>query len=263
MMSKGYWMLLLHMHLPFVKHPEFDYFLEEHWLFEAITESYIPLLMRFHSLQKEGVNFKLTLSITPPLSEMLKDKLLMRKYERHLNMLIELAFKEKKRLKGDERFEELAHFYYDRLSRIKEFFHEVLKGNVLSGFKHFRESGNLEIITCAATHGFLPLLSVNPEAVKVQIRLGVESYKRTFGDDPSGIWLPECAYYEGLDQVLASNRLRFFFLDTHGVIYAKPAPVNGVYAPIVTPAGAYAFGRDVESSKKVWSSMEGYPGDYD
>ncbi len=262
-MSSGYWMLVLHMHLPFVKHPEFDYFLEEQWLFEAITESYIPLLMKLHSLEGDGIDFRLTASITPPLAEMLKDRLLMKRYERYIDTRIELAQKEMKRLSSDDVFQELASFYHGRFFKIKEFFNEFLNRDVLSGFKHFREKGSMEIITCAATHGFLPLLSVNRNAVEAQVRLGVESYKRIFGDAPAGIWLPECAYYVGLDEVLSRNGIRFFFLDTHGVMYSKPAPRNGVYAPIITPSGVYAFGRDVASSKKVWSAMEGYPGDFD
>ena len=35
---QGYLSLVLHAHLPFVRHPEHDKFLEESWLFEAITE---------------------------------------------------------------------------------------------------------------------------------------------------------------------------------------------------------------------------------
>jgi 1,4-alpha-glucan branching enzyme len=35
-----------------------------------------------------------------------------------------------------------------------------------------------------------------------------------------------------------------------------------VYAPIYCRSGVAAFGRDIESSKQVWSSIEGYPGDY-
>ena len=31
-MAKGFWVPVLHSHLPFVKHPEHDYYLEEHWL---------------------------------------------------------------------------------------------------------------------------------------------------------------------------------------------------------------------------------------
>lgn len=262
-MFKGYWMPVLHMHLPFVKHPEFDYFLEEHWLFEAINESYIPILMKMKSLYDDNIDFRITFSITPPLSEMLKDRLLMHKYSEHLDKQIELTEKETKRLKDDRQFADLAQFYHYRFLDIKNFFNSFLKGNVLNGFKYFQEKGKIEIITCAATHGFLPLLNVNEKAVEAQISIGVKSYERVFGKKPKGIWLPECAYYEGLDKLLSKYDIEFFFLDTHGIIYANPAPKRGPYAPILTPNGVYAFGRDIESSKQVWSSKEGYPGDFD
>ena len=40
----GYFALLLHAHLPFVHHPEHPRFLEEDWLFGALSETYLPLL---------------------------------------------------------------------------------------------------------------------------------------------------------------------------------------------------------------------------
>ena len=39
----GYFSIVLHAHLPFVRHPEHEKFLEENWLFEAITETYRAL----------------------------------------------------------------------------------------------------------------------------------------------------------------------------------------------------------------------------
>ena len=36
-MARGYLALVLHAHLPFVRHPEHQYFLEENCLYEAIT----------------------------------------------------------------------------------------------------------------------------------------------------------------------------------------------------------------------------------
>ena len=101
-MIKGYWIPVLHSHLPFVKHPKFNYFLEEHWLFEAMTECYIPLLRKLKKLEKENVDFRLTISVTPPLAQMLDDKHLMQKYEEHLNNQLLLAYKESKRNQNDE-----------------------------------------------------------------------------------------------------------------------------------------------------------------
>ncbi len=260
-MIEGYWIPVLHSHLPFVKHPKYDYFLEEHWLFEAITECYIPLLGNLKKLNDEGVDFRLTVSITPPLAEMLADEHLTKKYLAYLDRLIELGGKEIKRTKGDEEFEPLAHYYKNLFEQSKEFFLGFLGGNVLSGYRFFSDLGKLEIITCGATHGFLPLMSVNKRAVEVQIEVAVESHKKHFGKAPKGIWLPECAFYDGLDEILKSNGIDFFVVDSHALIYSKPTANYGVYAPAYTPHLSCAFARDNESAKQVWSSKEGYPGD--
>jgi len=41
--EKGYLALVLHAHLPFIRHPEYEDFLEEDWFFEAMCETYLPL----------------------------------------------------------------------------------------------------------------------------------------------------------------------------------------------------------------------------
>ncbi|MBF0317349.1 MAG: DUF1957 domain-containing protein [Nitrospirae bacterium] len=262
-MTKGYWLPVLHSHLPFVKHPEYDYFLEEHWLFEAMTETYIPLLMIMKRMVDEGIDFRLTASITPTLAEMLADEHLRQRYLRHLDRLIELSELEIRRLTNDGNFLPLALFYNQRFREIKAFYTDDLDCNILIGYKHFMHLGKLEIITCGATHGFLPLLSVNPQAVEVQIDVAVEAHTRHFNKPPIGIWLPECAYYEGLDEVLKRHSLRYFFLDTHGLTEGSPYPKYNVYAPVYTPHGVTAFARDPLSSQQVWSSKSGYPGDFD
>jgi 1,4-alpha-glucan branching enzyme len=91
--------------------------------------------------------------------------------------------------------------------------------------------------------------------------VAAESYQRSFGRWPRGIWLPECGYTEGLDGVLAEVGLRYFFVDAHGIVNAKPQPPLGIHAPVFCKSGVAAFGRDLESSKQVWSAKEGYPGD--
>lgn len=259
---KGYFSLVLHSHLPFVKHPGYDYFLEEYWLFEAIIESYIPLLMNLEKLENEGVNYALTASVTPTLCEMLDDEYLMNKFSAHLDKLIDLANKEFSRVANEEHYLRNAHFYKDRLEKIKDFFNNSLQCRVLNGYRRFSDLGKLEVITCGATHGFLPLLSVNPKAVKVQIEVAVKTHTKHFGKKPRGIWLPECAYYDGLDKILDEYEIEFFFMDAHGLSYGYPTPKFGVYAPVFTNSGVAAFGRDPDSSKAVWSSKEGYPGDF-
>ncbi|MCK4882870.1 MAG: DUF1957 domain-containing protein, partial [Candidatus Omnitrophica bacterium] len=157
----------------------------------------------------------------------------------------------------------LALMYNHRFVETKKVFAERYQKDIVSAFGQFQEMGCLEIITCAATHGFLPALGVNPAAARAQIMIGVEHYTKTFGRPPRGIWLPECGFYPGVDEFLKEAGIRFFFVDNHGIANADPCPRNGVYAPLYCPSGVAAFGRDVESSKQVWSSKEGYPGDVD
>jgi 1,4-alpha-glucan branching enzyme len=118
----------------------------------------------------------------------------------------------------------------------------------------------LDLITCAATHGYLPLLRSVPEAVWAQLRTAVREHERQIGERPLGIWIPECAYYEGLDQQLISNGLRYSLLDAHGLLHGMPRPRYGVFAPICSPAGVAFFGRDSTSTLPVWSASQGYPG---
>ena len=87
-MDKAYLAFVLHAHLPFVRHPEDEKFLEELWLHEAISETYLPLLRVFTRLEKDGVPFKLTLSISPTLAAMLEDELLQERYVRHVEALL-------------------------------------------------------------------------------------------------------------------------------------------------------------------------------
>src|SRR5882762_2495097 len=103
--------LILHAHLPFVRHPEHEHFLEEDWFFEAMTESYIPLVRMMQRLVDEHVPFKLAISITPTLCAMLQDKLLCERYVRHLDLLIDLAARERKRNRKHPRLCELDEFY--------------------------------------------------------------------------------------------------------------------------------------------------------
>lgn len=261
-MEKGYLSLILHAHLPFVRHPEYDEFLEERWFFETLTETYIPLINVFDALTCDGVDFQITMNISPSLANMMSDELLKARYLEYLNRMIELCEKEVERTRFHKDFNDIALMYYYKFSETKDKFINKYKSNLLGELRRFKDRGSLEIITCAATHGFLPLLALNDEAVKAQIRAGVISYEKHFGTIPKGIWLPECGYFEGLDKFLKEEGIKYFILETHGVLFSRPRPKFGVYSAYYTKNKVGVFGRDHESSKNVWSSIQGYPGDY-
>ncbi len=259
MAAQGYLSLVLHAHLPYVRHPELQSSLEERWLFEAITETYVPLLRAMQRLHEDGIPFRITMTLTPTLCEMLANEGLNERYAARLKSLTELAQKEAGRRKGTE-FEGVAAFYATELDEARRFYEGVWGRRLLSAFRLFQERGYLEIVTCAATHGILPLTGTD-EGRNAQIAVACDTYERHFGRRPAGIWLPECAYMPGLDQVLARHGLRYFFGETHALQDATPPPRFGTLRPVFTPSGVAVFGRDVASSNQVWSGQEGYPGD--
>lgn len=249
--------LVLHAHLPYVRHPDFAEFMEEDWLFEAITETYLPLLDVFEALDADGLPLRITMTLSPPLCEMLADPLLQQRYLRHLANLVQLAEKEANRLEGSPS-EKAARLYLETLTlHLARYQADELQ--LLPRFKRLQDKGLLEIVTCCGTHGFLPLMATEA-AVRAQLVVAVQSYERHFGCRPRGIWLAECGYRPGLDALLSEVGLRYFFVDTHGLLHADPPSPFGTAAPIVLPAGVAAFARDPASSAQVWSAETGYPG---
>lgn len=258
-MTTGSLSLVLHAHLPFVRHPEHPSFLEEDWLFEAITETYVPLLRMLDRLAADEVAVQLTMSMSPPLCEMLVDPLLQERYARRLNGLIRVAQREAMRRRFSP-FQEAAEFYVAELKEVREIWADRYGRNLLRGFRGHQDAGRLCLVTVGGTHGYLPLMATDMSR-SAAVEIAATNYDKHFGRRPEGIWLPECAYAPGLDQVLADAGLRFFFMETHGVNWARPKPKFGTLRPVFTESGVAAFARDPECSRQVWSAKEGYPGD--
>jgi 1,4-alpha-glucan branching enzyme len=169
---------------------------------------------------------------------------------------------EEERTASDPVFSPLANLYRERLDFTSYLFNEKYQRRLVEAFKELQKSGAVELITSAATHGYLPLLGIQKEAIYAQIAAGVEYYQMIFESAPKGIWLPECGYGPEMEEIMSELGLYYFITATHGLLYASPRPKYGVYSPILTPTGLAAFGRDPETSSQVWSAKEGYPGDY-
>ena len=225
-MPLGYLNLVLHAHLPYVRHPEYPVFLEEQWLFEAISETYLPLLRVLDALERDAVPFRLTLSVTPTLAGMLSDPLLQDRYQAHLTRLSELAEREVERTRWEPEFHPLAVSHLDQFARTRALY-ESLGRNPLNGFSRHQQAGALEIIGCAATHALLPTLVCQQGAIRAQIEQGCREHERHFGMRPRGMWLPECGFAPGMDRILADCGVGFVFVDTHGVLLSSPMPRQG------------------------------------
>jgi 1,4-alpha-glucan branching enzyme len=258
-MSLGSVAIVLHAHLPWVHHPEYPNFLEEDWLYEAMLETYLPILGMLDGLERDGIETHLTMSLTPPLCEMLACPGLRARFEQRLDALIELAAGQVLELAATP-FADAAKAAHTHLRMCHTLWHERAGGDLIGAFRQHQRRGALVIITCGATHGLLPFITT-VEGRRAQIAVARDNYLKHFGQPPRGIWLGECAWQRGVDRLLKEAGIDITFVETHGVTWAEPRPRFGHYRPILSPNGVFAFGRDPECSRQVWSSEQGYPGD--
>ncbi len=243
----GSFTFVLHSHLPFVlSHGKWPHGTD--WLCEAAAETYIPLLNVFNRLVNEGLEPRVTIGLTPILCEMLADLSFVSEFERYLQEKIDIARENGREFaeQGMEQFRDTAMFWENWYTGVARDFDERYNRDIVGAFRALQDAGHIEIITCAATHGYLPLLGTD-EAVQAQVRTGVSTYKRHFGRQPRGIWLPECAYrprYEwsmpegtsedkqpflrkGIDEFLSESLIEYFIIDAH---LLKGGQALGVYA---------------------------------
>ncbi|MCP9774199.1 1,4-alpha-glucan branching protein domain-containing protein [Cyanobium sp. WAJ14-Wanaka] len=252
--NAGQLAIVLHAHLPYVRSSE-PGSLEEDWYFQALQECYLPLLAVLEAAAADpNQRARLTLGLSPTLLSLLSDGGLNGRFQDWLELRLGLLKQAPAELEAAA-----SHLAQQLEATIEQW--NSYQGRLIPRFRRLQQLGVLDLITCAATHGYLPLLRQVPEAVRAQLRTATREHERLLGERPLGIWLPECAYFEGLDQELLHCGLRYSILDGHGLLHALPRPRYGVYAPICSPGGVAFFGRDSRSTLPVWSAREGYPGD--
>ena len=303
MPATGSFSFVFHSHIPYARQagrwPH-----GEEWLHEAAAETYIPLLNALNDLKERGVQARLTISLTPILVEQLADEDIRRNFSDYLRKKIEAAEEDLPRFQeaGQPHLHYLAGYYRDWYRGILQSFEQRYAGNLVPAFRALQDAGILDILTCAATHAYLPLLS-HDESIHLQLRTAVESYKRHFGRPPRGIWLPECAYRPayftdqnrerpGLETLLEAHGLSYFFAETHMIEGGLPVGVAageviGPYGAVrrryvvpfsesrppqptttfqpyyVTDPQVTVLGRENRAGLQVWSAQWGYPGEYD
>ena len=243
-MSNKFFTLVLHSHIPYVlAHGSWPHGMD--WLYEAAAESYLPLLDVFRRLRDEGVPPRVNIGFTPVLADQLKDKSFKAGFGEYLDMKIEIAAKDRANFEktGDKEIVALTVFWQKWYEKLAMDFHETFHEDILDGFRDLQDQGQIEVLTSAATHGYFPLLS-RDETIRHQVRQGRHTYRRHFGRDPKGFWIPECAYRPaytwkpplgskepyprlGVDEILGAEGIGYFFVDTH---LLKGGEAKGVYA---------------------------------
>ena len=240
----GSFSLVLHSHLPWVLgHGVWPH--GTSWVNEAAAETYLPLLMELYKLVDDGYHPKLTVGLTPVLCEMLKSHSFVDGFLGYLDEKVGAALHDyddfTKNKYTDGRIK-ISKWWEDFYEQIRDVFVHRFNRDIVGGFKKLQDDGLLDIITCGATHGYMPLLSKD-SSIDAQFKTGVDNYKKHFGRAPTGVWLPECAYRPGyrwknpisgeefdrpgIEYFLAKNGLKYFFIDTSILLGGKS---QGVYA---------------------------------
>jgi 1,4-alpha-glucan branching enzyme len=229
----GAFTFILHNHLPYCRlagrWPH-----GEEWIHQALAETYVPFLCALYDLRQEKVPFHLTCSMTPVLTEQLADRDIREHFLVYLDAQITAVNLDIPRFveEGAAQLEALAIYYRDFYTWVRTAFVERFGGDVVGAYRTLQDEGYLEIITCAATHGYLPLLA-RDSSVYGQLRAGVESYRQHFGRAPRSIWLPECAYRPaylddegvvrpGIEEFLAGLGITCFMVETHAIEGGHP-----------------------------------------
>jgi 1,4-alpha-glucan branching enzyme len=208
------------------------------WLHEAAAETYLPLLRVLAALERDGVPIQLNLILSPVLLEQLSHPTFQAEFPKYLTRKI-VASREDEAFfiqAGEAHFAEIARFWHRFFTAALDDF-QALDGRIVEGFRRFEQAGHIEILTCAATHGYLPLLGTD-ESVRAQVRTAVTAHSRHLGRAPRGIWSPECGYRPagewqfpvldagadtphpaanriGIEQAFAESAIDYFFVDTH------------------------------------------------
>ncbi len=250
--------LLLHAHLPDCRRPDLSRSLEETWFFQALGESYLPLIRVLDRLRDDGIPVRLTLSLSPTLLDQLRDPGLAQRWQVWLSDSRKIALHDAESAPASLR--PIAAWHAAALSEIDRFREERCLGDPLAALLEHAHQGRIELATTCATHAFLPAHQGGSGVAETQIRTGLASFRRHTERCPEFFWLPECGYYPGLEEILARAGIRGFGLESHGITQASPAPAAGTRVPVRCPNGVMAFGRDTEASRLVWSAEHGYPG---
>jgi len=242
----GYLALTLHAHLPYVvNHGTWPHGLE--WLHEVAAETYLPLLRVLTRLERDGIPANINLNLSPVLLEQLAHPHFKAEFPQYLGRKITAAREDEAFFlqMGDHHLAETARMWGRFFSNALEDF-QALDGDIVAGFRGFADKGMIEALTCAATHGYMPLLGTD-ESVRAQIRLAVATHTQHMGAKPRGIWLPECGYrpagewsfpvngaggidlgedFErvGIESAVAESGLEYFFVDSCLVEESQRAP---------------------------------------
>ena len=221
--------------------------------FEAISDSYIPMLKMFERLKGEGVTFKVGIVLPPVLCSMFDDEKIQKLYVDFLDKRIALGKKEISRNKDNPAALELATAITEKNKALKKDFTDTYNKNLVAQFAKLQKEGLIEILGTCATDVFMPYYADLPEAISAQIEMGLQSYKKCFGDLPEGFYLPELGYTPGIEKIIRSYGYSYTILHSRSILLTDNPPANGIFYPVRIENSLVAFTADPYISEQIYS----------
>lgn len=227
--------LLLNANQEYIRHIQDDdlkkYAPEINGLFEAITNTYLPLLDMFERLESENVPFRIQMVMSPVLCTLLEDTVVQAQYVSFLDRAIALGEKEVKRNAKNKKVAALSAEILSHLKKCRTDFTERYLMRILPKFAEFQKKGFVELMATCGTSVFLPYYNDLPEILSAQVETGISSHKHFFGEIPDGFWLPELGYAPGIENIVRSYGFNYTVLDPRSTLFASEQPENGVFYP--------------------------------
>jgi len=223
---------------------------EESWFFEAVSETYLPLLGVFDRLEGAHIPFRLGISLSPVLGQMFCDDYLIKKYVAYLEHQIEFGRHEVERLDGRDECA-LAQHYFNQAVEQHTAFTIRYDRDILKALEHYRKKGRIEILAAPATNAFLPFLCRFPQAVRAQMETALSFYRYTMGISPTGFWPGELGWSNALSNYLQSYGFNYTIVNSHGLLFGKPPPSRGTFYPVKTGDGLFVLACDYNASTLV------------
>ena len=247
--------IVLEAHLPFVRDFRGENDLlqttEESWFFEAVSETFLPLLGVFERLENDHVPFRLGLTVSPLLCHMLSDEHLIKKYLFYTDKQIEFGKHEVERASGSGEIRRLAEAKYNKILDNRIAFTERYGKNILKAIDFYRRKGKVEILAGSATNSFLPVIGHNTESLQAQMEIPVSGYRRHFGGNLQGFWLPALGWTSALEPFLRAYNFSYTIVDSHGLLFGNPEPKKGSFYPAKTSNGTYVLARDFYTVNEI------------
>ena len=254
--------LLLNANQEYIRHLQEEdvkkYAPEINRLFEAVTDTYMPLLWMFEKLEEDMIPFRIQMVLPPVLCTLLEDTVVQAQYVEWLTRAELFCTKEVKRVSKNKKVQDLAQKCLEHIQKCRADFTERYSMRLVPQFAEHQKNGCLEIMATTGTSLFMPFYKEMKEILSAQVETGLLAYKHFFGEIPDGFWLPDLGYAEGVESIVRAYGINYTVLDPRSTMLAKELPEDGIFYPCRFYNSLAAFTAKKIADKVLFDEDEGY-----